>query len=341
MKNIGVLFGGYSPEYPVSLQSAAAVLRNWDHTRYHPVLIGISAQGDWFLYTGSVQEIADDLWNTPQHCTPVTISVSRSAPGLICQGQRITLDGVLPILHGRNGEDGTVQGLFSLAGIPVIGCGVLASALAMDKVRAHKLVSAAGVAVPKNYVLESPNAPIDRHGLTYPLFVKPVKAGSSFGITMVEHPEQLPAAVAAAFQYDDAVLLEERIPGFEVGCAVCGTEVLTVGCVDKISLSQGFFDFTEKYTLKTSEILLPAPLSPEKTAEIQATAKKIYRALGCSGFARVDMFLTEDGKLVFNEVNTIPGFTEHSRFPNMLKAAGISFSQVLSGILREGLHEMS
>lgn len=170
---------------------------------------------------------------------------------------------------------------------------------------------------------------------TYPLFVKPVRAGSSFGITRVTGPEGLPGAAAAAFANDRELLLEEAIPGFEVGCAVLGTDELTVGAVDEIELSQGFFDFEEKYTLKTSAIHCPARIPPQKAAEIQAAAKTIYRALDCKDFARVDLFLTPEGEIVFNEVNTIPGFTAHSRYPNMMKAAGLDFTTLITCIIEE------
>ena len=169
----------------------------------------------------------------------------------------------------------------------------------------------------------------------YPLFVKPVKAGSSYGVTKVASPEQLAPAIELAFRYDNQVILEENIEGFEVGCAVLGSSEPITGEVDEIELSGGFFDFTEKYTLKTSSIHVPARIDASKAAEIKETAKTIYRTLGCSGFARVDMFLTPEGEIVFNEVNTIPGFTEHSRYPGMMKAAGYSFENVLDMIIEQ------
>ncbi len=337
MKNIAVLFGGCSSEYGVSLQSAYAVIRNLNREKYRPILIGISQTGDWYRYTGSLEKIPQDTWRNSQDCTPVTLSVSRSCPAILCGGQRIPIDAAFPVLHGRNGEDGTVQGLFALAGIPVAGCSVLASALCMDKARAHALVAAEGIPVPKSIVLHGPGAPVPTRALPYPLFVKPVKAGSSYGITKVTDETRLQTAIDTAFQYDNEVILEQAIPGFEVGCAVLGSSQPVVGDVDEIELSGGFFDFTEKYTLKTSAIHVPARISAEKTAEIQETAKRIYRILGCTGFARVDLFLTPEGRIVFNEVNTIPGFTEHSRFPSMMRSAGISFPEVLDRILREAL----
>ena len=169
--------------------------------------------------------------------------------------------------------------------------------------------------------------------LTYPLFVKPVRAGSSFGITKVMEKQELDAAIAMAFEHDTEVIVEETINGFEVGCAVLGIDELTVGRVDEIELSNGFFDYTEKYTLKSSKIYIPARIDAETEKRIQKAAVTIYKALGCSGFARVDMFLTPSGEIVFNEVNTIPGFTSHSRYPNMMKGIGLSFAEMLDKLI--------
>ncbi len=224
--------------------------------------------------------------------------------------------------------------MFELAGIPVVGCGVLSSALCMDKDRAHKLVQAAGISVPQSFVLQgggdAETAIRQAERIGYPLFVKPVGAGSSYGITKVTGRNQLPEALKLAFSYDSTVIVEECISGFEVGCAVLEKDGFVVGEVDEIELENGFFDFTEKYTLKTSSIHVPARISAEKAGEIKETAKLIFKTLDCRGFARVDMFLDDTGRIVFNEVNTIPGFTTHSRFPNMMKAAGISLEQVIS-----------
>ena len=168
---------------------------------------------------------------------------------------------------------------------------------------------------------------------SYPLFVKPVRAGSSFGITKISDKSELVAAVDLAFEHDTEVIVEENIEGFEVGCAVLGIDEVIVGRVDEIELSQGFFDFTEKYTLKSSSIHMPARLDAATEKRIQETAIKIYKALGCSGFSRVDMFYTPSGEIVFNEVNTIPGFTSHSRYPNMMKGIGLSFAQMLEKLI--------
>ncbi len=337
-KKIAVIFGGCSPEYGVSLQSASAVISHLDQTSYAPVPIGITEQGDWFYFSGDIEKISTNTWHNSADCVPVAVSLSRSDPALLKYGsdqiEKISIDAAFPVLHGKNGEDGTVQGLFELAGIPVVGCGVLSSALCMDKDRAHQLAQAAGVSVPQAYVLRKTTAAGTAFALAekigYPLFVKPVKAGSSFGVTKAAGPDDLPAAIRLAFAYDARVLIEEAISGFEVGCAILGNDDLLLGAVDEIALNQGFFDFTEKYTLKTSAIHLPARIDPGTADRIKQTAKRIYRVLDCQGFARVDLFLTAAGKIIFNEVNTIPGFTPHSRFPNMLKAVGMSFEQVVS-----------
>ena len=169
--------------------------------------------------------------------------------------------------------------------------------------------------------------------MSFPLFIKPVRAGSSFGITKVTENQELEAAIQLAFEHDTEVIVEENIDGFEVGCAILGIDELIVGRVDEIELSNGFFDYTEKYTLKSSKIYMPARIDAEAEKKIQKTAVTIYKTLGCSGFARVDMFYTPSKKIVFNEVNTIPGFTSHSRYPNMMKGIGLSFAEMLDKLI--------
>lgn len=340
-QNVLIFFGGCSSEYSVSLSSASGVILNLDRSRYTPITVGITREGKWYYYTGSTDKILDDTWQNEKDCTPAVLSPSRGDRCLFLLKdtgtERIPVDIALPVLHGRNGEDGTLQGLLELADIPLAGCGALASALCMDKDRAHRLVSLAGIRVPKALVLDAPTQTASDFAreIGYPLYVKPVKAGSSYGVTKVNTPDELLPAVSLALQYDNLAILEENIDGFEVGCAVLGSSDLTVGEVDEIQLSGGFFDFTEKYTLKTSAIHVPARISPEKSAEVKEAARRIYRALGCSGFARVDMFLTPAGEIVFNEVNTIPGFTAHSRYPGMMKAAGYAFTEILTMILED------
>lgn len=344
---IAVFFGGYSSEYSVSLESAYSVISNLDREKYEPVPVGITEQGKWFYYGGDAEKIKQDSWQQDKSCVPAVLSPERGARKLMLFGKNgmedVTVDAAFPVMHGRNGEDGTIQGLIQLAEIPLVGCNVLASALCMDKDRAHKLAELAGIRVPKamafgkvydlHHVLDFADA------TGYPLFVKPVKAGSSYGITKVNNKENLMEAINLAFQYDNEVIVEEAIPGFEVGCAVLGNEELITGEVDEIELAGGFFDFTEKYTLKTSAIHVPARVDKETSQRLKETAKVLYKVLGCSGFARVDMFLTPDKDIVFNEINTIPGFTEHSRYPGMMKAAGHSFTEILDRVITLALKQ--
>ena len=345
-KTIAVLFGGCSTEYPVSLQSAHAVITHLDKAKYDLVLLGITRDGRWLHYDGPVDHIPADTWHrNADHCTPALISPDRETHGLLLLAAAgpsvIRLDAAFPVLHGKNGEDGTVQGLLDLAGIPVVGCGSLGSAVCMDKDVAHRLAASAGLAVPRSALFRSWEDPALlpdlTAGLSLPLFVKPARSGSSFGITRVTDRSDLPQAVAAALEHDDKVVIEESVPGFEVGCAVLGTETLTVGRVDEIELTHGFFDYTEKYQLLTSKIHMPARITPEDEARIQQAAVTAYRALGCTGCARADFFFTPEGEIVFNEINTIPGFTSHSRYPAMMAGVGLDFSALVNRLVEQAV----
>ncbi len=341
-QKIAIIFGGNSTEYEVSLQSASSVLENINKEKYDIIPIGITRDGKWYHYTGKTNNIFNDSWaSDKENIFPVVVSQNRSVRGFLefteDRYRVIKVDLVFPILHGKNGEDGTLQGLFELAGIPIVGCNTLSSALCMDKDRAHKLVNLAGISVPNSVTfkytkMEAALSEIAAK-LVYPLFVKPVRAGSSFGITKIYENQELAAAVELAFMHDTEVIVEEAIDGFEIGCAVLGNDTLTLGRVDEIELSSGFFDYTEKYTLKSSKIHMPARIVADTEKRVQETAVTIYKALGCSGFARVDMFLTPSGEIVFNEVNTIPGFTSHSRYPNMMKGIGLSFANMLDKLI--------
>lgn len=341
-KNIAVIFGGQSNEYGVSLQSASAVLDNLDRSRYAPVMIGITKEGRWLRYQGSVERIRADEWHNDEGNVPAILSPCREKAGLLMlhDGEYgfLPIDAAFPVLHGQNGEDGRLQGLLELAGIPIAGCGMLSSAVCMDKSFAHRLVSRTGIRVPPSVVLlpgeEDAIAKIGEAGLRYPLYVKPAKSGSSIGITKVYAAEEVESAVAAARVHDGKVVIEQSIEGFEVGCAILGEgEELLLGSVDEIELSGEFFDFGEKYTLAGSIIHLPARVDGETLGRIRQTATTIYRTLGCRGMARVDLFVTPDKEIYFNEVNTIPGFTANSRFPKMLAAAGLTYGGIIDRLL--------
>ena len=207
----------------------------------------------------------------------------------------------------------------------------------MDKHLSHKLVESYGIKVAKSIVINNKtnkNDTLERlKKLKYPLFVKPMRAGSSFGITKVENEDEIQGAIEEALKYDTEIIIEENIEGIEIGCAILGNEELTVGEIDEIELSKGFFNYTEKYTLKTSKIHVPARIEKRTSDEAKETAKKIYKILKCKDFARVDMFLTPKGDIYFNEINTIPGFTSHSRYPSMMKQIGIDFKQLLDKLI--------
>ncbi len=337
---IAVLFGGCSSEYSISLQSAAAVVRHLDREKYEAVMLGITRQGEWHRYYGGPARIEDDTWLRDGKCRRALISPDRDVHGFLeWTGDRVIierLDAAFPVLHGRNGEDGTVQGLLELAGIPTVGCGTLSSALCMDKDMAHRIAGLAGVLVPRSRAAGRDDRAGDltfAESLGFPVFVKPARSGSSHGIARVKHPAGLETAVKAAFEHDSKVLIEEAIPGFEVGCAVLGNDELKIGMIDEIELAEGFFDFNEKYNLVTARIHVPARVDDDTAERIRRTGETLYRALGCRGFARVDMFLTPGGEIVFNEVNTIPGMTPHSRYPNMMKGIGLTFEQVLEALI--------
>lgn len=340
-KQIAVIFGGCSSEYGVSLQSAHSVITNLDKEKYDVHLIGITREGYWYLFKGNVEKLLDDTWASDQSCVEAFITPSRKDKSIFVVGKegnsRIPIDMVFPVLHGKNGEDGTIQGLFELAGIPIVGCGLTASLVCMDKDIAHKLAVETGVRVPKAMTADKGDKveeyihKIEEIG--FPLYVKPVRAGSSFGISKVHNKEELPGAIKEAFEYDNQIICEENIEGFEVGCAVFGNDNVEISPVDEIELFVDWFDFNEKYTQTKSKIHLPARIDDDVAEKIRDYAGKIYKALRCTGFARVDLFLTPNNDIIFNEINTIPGFTTHSRYPNMVKGMGISYGELLDKLV--------
>lgn len=339
-KKIGIIFGGNSPEHDVSLESAYSVIANMNKEKYDKILIGITKEGNWYKYEGDIENIKNNTWEQEGKCTKIVVSANTSDRGIIEleNNNKLTkLDAIFPVLHGSNGEDGTVQGLIELSGIPLIGCGTLSSSLCMDKHLSHKIVESYGIKVAKGIVINdnTSNTEIDEKlkELKYPLFVKPMRAGSSFGITKIESKNEIEGAIKEALKYDKEIIIEENIDGIEIGCAVLGNEELIVGEIDEIELSKGFFSYPEKYTLETSKIHVPARIDKEKSDEAKEIAKKIYKVLKCRNLARVDMFLTPKGEIYFNEINTIPGFTSHSRYPSMMKQIGISFEQLLDKLV--------
>lgn len=342
---VGIIFGGCSEEHPISVKSAQEVAKNLDTEKYEPFYIGITRSGAWKLCDGP-----DANWENGS-CRPAVLSPDRSVHGLLVleQGQyeTIRLDMVFPVLHGKLGEDGTMQGLLELSGIPYVGCDVQSSALCMDKSLAYIIARSAGIATP-NFWTVAANENIDPNQLTYPVFVKPARSGSSFGVSKVSRKEELLSAVETARRYDSKVLIEEAVVGSEVGCAILGNDTdLIAGEVDRISLSHGFFRIHQESEPESgsenSTAIVPADISAESRLLVQETAKALYRALGCRGLSRVDMFLVDEsqfglgrfghGKVVLNEVNTLPGMTSYSRYPRMMAAAGLPLAEVIDRIV--------
>lgn len=333
MKRIGVLFGGKSGEHEVSLLSATSVIEAIDREKYEVVMIGITKTGQWKLYEGDVKNLANGSWEN-------------STKDIEISDLKKLADFALPVLHGPYGEDGTIQGLFEMLDIPYAGCGVLSSALCMDKVSAKKIFERMGLPTARYKLVyaEDVREDIERvvreveAELPYTLFVKPSNMGSSVGISKVRNTEELRAALLLAGKYDRRIIIEEGINCREVETGVIGNHRPEVAAVGEIVAKLDFYDYTAKYTDDAgTELSIPAKLPPSTYEEIRSLAKKAYMALDCSGFARIDFFVDKDtGDVYINEINTIPGFTKYSMFPLMWKEAGLSFRELVERIVELG-----
>lgn len=332
---VGILFGGSGEEHPVSVRSAREVAAHLDTDRYEPCWVGITRDGAWRLCDGPGADWERDAGGQ------AVLSPDRRAPGLLVldrgRYRTIGLDAVLPVLHGRPGEDGSIQGLLELAGIPYAGCDVASSAVCMDKSLAYVVAGSAGIATPSFRTLTA-GEDVDAGQLAYPVFVKPARSGSSFGVTKVSERGQLPDAIETARRYDPKILVEDAVLGSEVGCALLGDGPdLVTGEIDQVVLSGGFFRIHQEPDPEggsaNAAVVVPADIPAGSRSRVRETAEAVYRALGCRGLARVDMFLTADGRVVLNEVNTFPGLTSYSRYPRMMAAAGLSLGEVLDRVL--------
>lgn len=334
---VALLFGGMAEEHPISVKSAQEVARHLDNEKYEAHWVGITTDGTWWWC-----ETPEEGWEN--NGRPVTLAPDPSVRGLITRDSdtgispvTVPIDVVFPVLHGRYGEDGAIQGLLELSGIPFVGCGLQTSVLCMDKSLTYLVAESAGIATPtRRVVMDSDKVSPD--GLTFPVFVKPARSGSSFGVSKVATADELPEAIAAARQYDPKVIIEEAVDGHEVGCAVLGERFgLVVGEVDRVELTHGFFRIHQESTpeqgSENSQFIVPADISPEARLLVQETAKRLYTALGCQGLARVDLFLLHDGTVVLNEVNTLPGLTSYSRYPRMMAAAGLPLGEVIDRLI--------
>lgn len=341
---VGIIFGGVGEEHPISVKSARQVKASIDTAKYEPFWIGITIDGQWKLCDGP-----DGDWE--HEGRSVALSPDHGAHGLIAmEGERtaiIHLDVLFPVVHGKTGEDGALQGLMELSGIPYVGCGIASSAICMDKSLAYTIVRGAGIETPDFRIIAGEDS-VDPDTLHYPVFVKPARSGSSFGVSKVSGAGELPQALETARQYDSKVLIEEAIIGREIGCSILGAGTgnadgaeLFAGELDHVAVTHGFFRIHQEDSPETgsenSTFIVPADISSEARALIQETAKRVYRALGCEGLARVDMFLTDDGRAVLNEVNTLPGLTSYSRYPRMMAAAGLTMPALIDRLMELAL----
>ncbi|MFK3937502.1 D-alanine--D-alanine ligase family protein [Alkalihalobacillus sp. NPDC078783] len=342
-KTVAILFGGVSSEHEVSLQSAAAVIDAISVTKYNVIQIGITKEGSWYIFDGISQQIKDGSWARSPFLKRVVVSPDHHKPGLILlENESITyiqIDCYFPVLHGKNGEDGTIQGLLDIANIPYVGCGTLSSALCMDKVIAQQLVKSAGIGTTDfisfgryEYQFEQVQQ-WATEDVGYPIFVKPARSGSSYGISKVHDEVELKQAIEQAFTFDDKVLCEGMVLGMEVGCAVYGNDYPEVGLIGEIEPSRDFLDYEDKYHSGEMKQYVPARQKEDVLRAVQQLGVQIYRILGCKGLARVDFFIKENGEIVFNEINTMPGFTPSSRYPRMIEASGIPYSALVDELI--------
>lgn len=343
---LAILFGGKSSEYPVSLHSTASLLRQINRERYELTLIGITRAGKWLKYQGDIDALEHDHWMDHPDNAAVMLSASAQEGLVILHDdghyEREAIDCVFPILHGKNGEDGTVQGLLALSGIPYVGCSTLSSAICMDKEMTHIISERVGIpCAPYMAVYEDEVTDLSAlyakaaATVKVPFFIKPCNAGSSFGVHKVHDFATFEADLRDAFFHDGKgkVILEGTIEGFEIGCAVMGNHELIVGSVDEIETGAEFFDYEGKYEMVNAAIHCPARISPALFDEARAMAKRAYRAMNCRGLCRVDMFVTKQEQIVFNELNTIPGLTATSRYPTMMKEIGIEFPELIDRLV--------
>ena len=345
--NVCILFGGMSPEHEVSLRSAESVLNNIDKEKYNIFPVGITKDGQWILFGGSdYSMLPAGTWNTHPDNRPAAISPVRGQGLLSFEGDcvvRERIDVVFPVLHGENGEDGAMQGLLQMAGIPYVGPHVAASAVSMDKTLTKLVVDHAGVPqaawqlVRRGELTNHMENTLDSLELRfrYPMFVKPAGTGSSVGVSKAADRGALADALVDAAKFDEKVLVEEFIRGREVEVAVMGNANPVASVCGEIDSGADFYDYEAKYITDTSTAYIPARIDEGVAEQVREAAVKIYSAIGCVGLSRVDFFVTyEDNRVVFNEINTLPGFTSISMYPKLFDASGIPYSELLDELLR-------
>lgn len=347
---IAVLFGGVSSEHEVSRMSATSVLNNLDKEKFNVLAVGIKKDGSWHLYPGPTEGLCTGEWEACKENIPVAFCPGSGMKGLVAfengRVRELPVDVVFPVLHGKNGEDGTVQGLLELAGIPYVGCGVLASAVCMDKAVANALFDAAGIPHTKwlsacRWEIES-----DLDGvcdgaiakLGWPIFVKPANAGSSVGITKAHDRDELKQAIALALENDHKVVFEAFVDGHEVECAVIGSDPAVATRPGEILAGAEFYTYDDKYKNGVSQVVIPARLSEEKLDEVKTYAAMAYTALNCEGLARCDFFVEHGtNRVMINEINTFPGFTPISMYPKLMEHEGTPVPALIDHLIELAL----
>ena len=330
---VAIICGGKSSEHEISCVSANGILNAIDRNKFEPVLIGITKSGKWLL-------LPDDsnfsIVNGALPTVPESgIEVSITSLGLVAGGKQLAIDVVFPVLHGPYGEDGTIQGLFEMIGIKYVGSGVLASAVSMDKSYAKPIFAAAGLNVAAGIVVTSKNFDLPSN-LTFPLFVKPARSGSSRGTAKVKQKSDLASAVEHAFSFDTKVIIEQAVVGKEIECAVLQSDgQITASELGQISISSKFefYDFQAKYLDNSMELIVPADLPAGVQSKIQQAAITAFNAAGCEGLARVDFFYSTQGEIIINEINTMPGFTPTSVYPKLIEKNGINYQELITKLI--------
>jgi D-alanine-D-alanine ligase len=341
---VAVIFGGRSGEHEVSVASARSVMAAIDQERFEPVPVAITRSGVWLTPAETRAALA-----RLEGQNLATIAVEGEGEGLLARPDVLAVlkevDIAFPVLHGTEGEDGCIQGLFELAGVPYVGAGVTASAIGMDKSVQKALWRAAGLPVARSLTLlrslieRDPQAAarqVERE-FNYPVFVKPANSGSSVGVSKVRSREDLADAFAEAGRWDRKILVEEAITGREIECAVLGNDAPEASPLGEVVPKAEFYTYEAKYLDDTTDLIAPADLPADVAAEIQRLAVAAYKAIDCAGLARVDFFLTQDGRVVLNEINTLPGFTRISMYPRLWTLAGLSYPALIARLIELGL----
>ena len=348
--NVCILFGGISPEHDVSLRSAESVLMNMDSEKYNIFPVGITKEGQWILFgSNDYSLLPGSNWLQCPDNRKAAISPVRGEGLLIFDSGTVTrekIDVVFPVLHGENGEDGAMQGLLQMAGIPYVGPHVSASAVAMDKTLTKLVADNAGVKQAAWQLVRSTELAAHMEQIvarleekfSYPMFVKPAGTGSSVGVSKAADRDALCAALTHAGQFDSKILVEEFINGREIEVAVMGNDSPVASVCGEIDSGAEFYDYDAKYVTDTSVAYIPARISEEVEEFVREEAVKIYQAIGCQGLSRVDFFVTyDDERVVFNEINTLPGFTSISMYPKLFGASGIAYGDLIDNLLNLAL----